>query len=84
MDVERSIDKIEIEADVDNNFDDAKVSFGDVEYYFQIKDFEVISLDDLVLSNGSVKIRGKIHKLSDAINILFFKRLDSSGQCNLI
>jgi len=84
MDVERSIDKIEIEADVNNKFDDAKVSFGDVEYYFQIKDFEGISLDDLVLSDGNIKIHGNNHKLSDAKNILFFKSIPLTPNCEIL
>lgn len=49
MDVERNVSKIEIEAKVDNNFDDLIVSINNEEYSFQIKDFENVKLDQLVI-----------------------------------
>ena len=45
MDVERKISRIEIEADVNNNFDDIIISIGKDKYSFQIKDYENISLE---------------------------------------
>ena len=54
------------------------------EYYFQIKDFDGISLNDLVLSDGYIKIRGNQHKLSDAINILFFKDISLTPNCEIL
>lgn len=73
MDVERTIQQIEIEAIVNHKFDDIKLIVGDSEYYFQIKDFDNISLTDLIISNTEISIAGKPHKLSSGINIVFFK-----------
>lgn len=51
MDVERSILQIEIEAKVNHKFDDINLITNEAEYYFQIKDFDNISLDDLIISD---------------------------------
>jgi hypothetical protein len=42
MDVEREIKVIEIEATVDNNFDDIKISWKDKTTYCQIKDIDIL------------------------------------------
>lgn len=76
MDVERNISKIEIEAKVNDNFDDLLVSVNDEEYNFQIKDFENVKLDQLLIEDKYLIIKGKAHKLSDNKNILFFKHID--------
>lgn len=76
MDVERNILKIEIEAKVDNNFDDLLVYINNEEYSFQIKDFENVKLDQLVIDYENLIIKGKAHKLSKSKNIVFFKHID--------
>jgi len=64
MDVERNFDYIEIEANVDNNFDDIKISYNKGSIYFQIKDFDSITLKNLELSKNEVSIKGTKHSLS--------------------
>ncbi|WP_166761472.1 hypothetical protein [Flavobacterium psychrophilum] len=64
MDVERSIIQIEIEAKVEHKFDDIKLNTEEAEYYFQIKDFDNISIDNLIISDNEISIAGKSHKLS--------------------
>lgn len=76
MDVEREIEAIEIEAVVNNNFDDIKISSKDRTAYCQIKDIDNISLNDLTIEEHQIIIKGKGHKLSDGINVLFFKDID--------
>ena len=43
MDVERKFNSLEIEADVENNFDDIKIQNGDDSMFFQIKDYDEIN-----------------------------------------
>jgi hypothetical protein len=76
MDVEREIKAIEIEATVDNNFDDIKISWKDKTTYCQIKDIDNISQYDLIIKDHHISIKGKEHILSDEINVLFFKNID--------
>ncbi|MEO8235370.1 MAG: hypothetical protein ABI549_08155 [Flavobacterium sp.] len=76
MDVERSILDIEIEAKVEHKFDDVKLSTEDAEYYFQIKDFDNISVDSLIVSENEISIGGKSHKLSSGTNVIFFKSIE--------
>ncbi|AZA82238.1 hypothetical protein C1637_09580 [Chryseobacterium lactis] len=76
MDAERNISRIEIEAKVDNKFDDLTVSINNDILYFQIKDFENINITDLIIKSGELLIKGKPHKLSTYKNILFFKHID--------
>lgn len=76
MDVEREIKAIEIEATVDNNFDDIKILSKDDIIYCQIKDIDNISQHDLYIEDHQIIIKGKGHKLSDGINVLFFKNID--------
>lgn len=76
MDVERIISKIEIEAKVNDNFDDLVLSINNEEYSFQIKDFDNVKLDQLIIEDENLIIKGKAHKLSNNKNILFFKEID--------
>jgi hypothetical protein len=80
MDVEREIEEIEIEATVDNNFDDVRISIDTTLIYCQIKDIDNISHTDLIINNDFISINGKNHKLSDGVNLLFFKNI--SVVCN--
>lgn len=84
MDVERSILEIEIEAKVDHKFDDIKLNTEDTEYYFQIKDFDNISLDDLIVSENEISIAGKPHKLSSGTNVVFFKSIEITPNCMVL
>jgi hypothetical protein len=76
MDIEREIDSVQIEGMVDNNFDDVILTCGKDEYYFQIKDFQEISINDLKITNEDVIIKGKMHSLSNKTNVLVFKEID--------
>lgn len=75
MDVERTIDEIELEASVDHKFDDIALCVADKKYFIQIKDIEGITLDDLSVSSSELFINGKPHKLSDNTNLVFFKTI---------
>lgn len=75
MDVERKISKIEIEAKTADNFDDLIITANTGTYQLQIKDFEDISLDDLVVRGDRIYIKGNPHKLSTKENIIFFKNI---------
>lgn len=44
MDIERKIESIEIEADVNNNFDDIVINLGNKTFNCQIKDYDSISM----------------------------------------
>lgn len=84
MDVERNISEIEIEAKVDHKFDDIKLIAEDVEYYFQIKDFDNVSIEDLIISHNEVSIAGKKHKLSSSTNVIFFKNIEITPNCMIL
>ncbi len=84
MDVERTIESIEIEALVDHKFDDIRVISNDKEYFFQIKDFASISLNEIVVSETEIIIAGNLHKLSNETNVLFFKRLEITPDCEIL
>lgn len=84
MDVERSILEIEIEAKVDHKFDDIKLNTEKAEYYFQIKDFDNISLDALIVSEIEISIAGKSHKLSSGTNVIFFKSIEITPNCMVL
>ena len=75
MDVERQIDSIEIEADVIHDFDDITVSSKGEIYTCQIKDFQAISLEDIVIADNKVSIGDKVLTLSEGKNVLFFKEI---------
>lgn len=76
MDAERKIEGIEIEATVDNNFDDVNIHIDNTSIYCQIKDIDNIKLEKLNIKDNSIIINGKPHKLSDNLNVLFFKHID--------
>jgi hypothetical protein len=81
MDAEREIQEVEIEASVNHNFDDVKISANDILTYCQIKDIDDISINDLTIADNQIIIKGKLHKLqSDGQNLLFFKNIDIT--CN--
>lgn len=84
MDVERSIFDLEIEAKVDHKFDDIKLNAIDTEYYFQIKDFDNISLDNLKVFEDEVFITGKPHKLSSGTNVVFFNSIEITPNCMVL
>ena len=85
MDAERIIDRLEIEADVKNNFDDVKISIENNLIYSQIKDFDEVELTDLKFSENQVLIKGKKHSLANnCLNVLFFKKIDINSNCNLL
>ena len=83
MDVERNIEEIEIEADVDNNFDDLKINSLNKEYHLQIKDFNEVSLDSLNITKDSIFIKGKKHSLSKSINVIFFRQINIIPNCEI-
>jgi hypothetical protein len=83
MDSERHIDKIEMEADVDNNFDDVEVTCDKSIYNLQIKDFKLVSLDNLVISADNISIKGKSHVLSKNNNVLFLKHINIIPNCEV-
>lgn len=84
MDVEREIERIEIEADVNNNFDDTKIIVKNEEIYCQMKDINNISLKDLKIKKENVSIKGKDHKLSKYANILFFKDIKITNNSQIL
>ncbi len=84
MDSERSIDEIEIEAEVQNNFDDVKIRCGSKNYFFQIKDMDDMTLDKLIVSDKTISIRGKDHTLSDQNNIIVFKQIEIMPNCEIL
>lgn len=84
MDVERNISYIEIEAKVNNKFDDLTISIDNENFYFQIKDFETVTISDLVIKNGELLIKNNPHKLSEHKNILFFKYIEFQPNFNIL
>lgn len=85
MDAERKIDRLEIEANVENNFDDVKISIEDNFIYCQIKDYDEVKLIDLKISKNHVSIKGKKHNLANNCpNVLFFKKIDIISNCNFL
>lgn len=76
MDVDRDVESIEIEADVDGDFDDLVVRTRGEIFHLQIKDFDDVSLDSLTIKQGTVTIGGKKHKLSKFSNVIFFRYID--------
>lgn len=84
MDVERSIDSIEIEAAVDHKFDDIKLISNGIEYFFQIKDFANVSLADIKISGNNISISGKPHPFSEAQNVLVFNNIEITPDCEIL
>lgn len=83
MDVERNIDSIEIEADVNNDFDDLKISSSNADFFFQIKDFNDVSLTSIKFTDNSIFIKGKEHFLSKFINVILFRQIDIIPNCKI-
>lgn len=84
MDVEREIDKIVLEANVEHKFDDLHILFGKDEYFLQIKDIDNLDIGKLTVKDGQISIDGKLHKLSSSANIIFFKEINFSSTCNIL
>jgi len=84
MDAGRDIDEMEIEATVKNNFDDVKIRCGDEHYFFQIKDMDEMTLDKLMVYGSEISIKGKPHKLSDQNNIIVFKKIAITPNCEIL
>ncbi|MBY8910161.1 hypothetical protein K6L05_10180 [Salinicoccus roseus] len=80
MDVERTINKIEIEADVNHQFDDLVISHNNSEIYCQMKDYQDIKLSEIKFVEKNLIIKGNKHRLSDGVNILFIKNINMN--CN--
>ncbi|MDW3193046.1 MAG: ATP-binding protein [Cytophagales bacterium] len=76
MDVERILDTIEIESDVDHNFDDITIISGEEKLNCQIKDIDPISFKDVIIQDNEIIIKKTKHKLSEGTNILFFKNIE--------
>ena len=77
MDVERIFENVKIEADVENNFDDAVISSSEGRKFFcQMKDIDKISVDDLTVQEDKIKIQNSWHRIAPDHNILFFKEID--------
>lgn len=84
MDVEREISNIEIEAKVDDMFDDLKISLMDEVLSFQIKDFDCVDLSELIIEDENILIKRKKHKLSKNKNIIFFKHIDITPNSEIL
>lgn len=76
MDVERNILQLDIEAKINDNFEDLIISNEAETFQLQIKDFDDVSINDLKIEKNKISIKGKFHKLSRNQNILFFKHID--------
>lgn len=61
MDVERKIKKIESETIIESNFDDLYIE-GVEKYRIQVKNYPEVTLADINISKGSVKIKGNYNK----------------------
>lgn len=83
MDVERSIDSIEMEVNANNHFDDLIVTSTNEKFCIQIKDIDNISLNSLRFKENSVIIKDKKHLLSQFTNIIFFKQIEISPNCEI-
>jgi hypothetical protein len=85
MDAERKFNSIEIEADVEDNFDDVIIHRNTDLICCQIKDIDSIILNDLKFSKNVVSIKGKEHYFSDnGINVLVFKNIDLKTNCKFL
>lgn len=84
MDVEREIVQIEIEATVDDNFDDIKLSAFNTLISCQVKDLDNISLNDLKVEASQIKIKGVKQNLSNGSNLLIFKNIDISPNTHFL
>jgi hypothetical protein len=77
MDVDRTIDSIEVEKDLSHNFDDCYLESNSEKYYFQVKNeknrkMEMISLNEIKITDEKVILPSytEIYYKKDNINIL--------------
>jgi hypothetical protein len=84
MDVERKIDWLQLEADVDHKFDDILIKKGGREYTMQLKDINDATLTDLAFKPGHVDIKGTPHKLSQGTNVIFFKEIKLEANTSVL
>ncbi|MHA7129238.1 hypothetical protein [Algoriphagus namhaensis] len=84
MDVERRIDQLKLEANVDHKFDDITLISAGEQYFLQIKDIDKIKLNDLRFGQNSMIISGREHKLSGDINVIFFKGIELKTNCRIL
>lgn len=85
MDVERTINKIEIEADVEHNFDDLRIITTEgIKIFCQIKDFQDVKISNLKINKNEIKIKGKSHTLSKDANIVFIKEIEIQPNSSIL
>lgn len=84
MDVERKIDWMGLEVDVNHKFDDIIIKQGGKSYAMQLKDIDKISIEDLSFKHDQIEIKGSPHKLSNWINVLFFKGIKLQTNSNVL
>ncbi|MDB5054431.1 MAG: hypothetical protein JWM44_2481 [Bacilli bacterium] len=84
MDVEREILQIEIEADVNHNFDDTNVKLSQRMVYCQMKDFIDVEISDLKRIDNNFIIKGMAHRLSDQENVIFIKDIDIKSNSEIM
>lgn len=84
MDVEREILQIEIEADVNNNFDDVTVKLPQGMVYCQMKDFLDVELSHLNRIDNNFIIKGTPHRLSDQENVIFIKDIEIKSNSEIM
>lgn len=77
MDTKRTINSIEVEADVSHNFDDLKIITDDKEIYCQIKDYKDVEISHIVidLEKDIVKLKSSPHRMSPYSNVIFIKNI---------
>jgi len=84
MDVEREIEKIEIEPKINNKFDDMMITLKSEKIYFQIKDIDDVALSDLIINENSINIKSKDYSLSKCINLLIFKKIGITNNSEIL
>lgn len=84
MDTEREIDVIKIEAKTDDKFEDLVVYCEKDVYQIQIKDISGVKLEKLNVVENEILIDNKPHKLSSNTNIIFFKQIDITPNCEIL
>lgn len=84
MDTEREIDVIQIEAKTDDKFEDLVINSKKGRYQIQIKDVSGVTLEKLNVVENEIFIDNKPHKLSSNTNIIFFKQIDITTNCEIL
>lgn len=84
MDTEREIDVIQIEAKTDDKFEDLVICNKTDTYQIQIKDISGVKLEKLNVIETEIFIDNKPHKLSSNTNIVFFKQIDITPNCEIL